>query len=277
MAWTRTKKTNELDVEAAYEAAQTVVRTHHAVADYLRAGQTLAEIDRYIAKTIADLGAKSCFFGYRVPRTPPFPSHACLSVNSCVVHGHAAYHTDPITEGDLLKIDIGVTKRGWIGDAAWTYSIGEPSEQDAKLMACGKECLKRGIQAMQPGDQLLEWAKAVQHCSDVEYGFHMVKHLGGHGYGTKLHAPPYVSNLVPSRPGEWPDGTTAFKPGMLIAVEPMIAAGTAEISSTKQNPWPVHAADGSQTVHYEADILITEDGPRDLTEGLSSVQDVITR
>lgn len=275
MAWTR--KSTELDIDAAYEAAQTVVRTHHAVSDFLCAGQSLAEIDRFIAKTIADLGAKSCFFGYRVPRTPPFPSHACLSVNSCVVHGHAAYHTDPLAPGDLLKIDIGVTKRGWIGDAAWTYAIGEPTAENAKLMECGKACLERGIQAMQPGSQLLDWAKTVQNCSDNEYGFHMVKHLGGHGYGTKLHAPPYVSNLVPSRPGEWPDGTTTFEPGMLIAVEPMIAVGTAEISSTKANPWPVHAADNSQTVHYEADVLITEDGPRDLTEGLASVNDVILR
>ena len=275
MAWTRNKTSAGLDVDAAYEAAQTVVRTHHAAADFLRPGLTLAEIDRFIAKTIAGQGGKSCFFGYRVPRTPPFPSHACLSVNSCIVHGHAAYYTDPLKPGDILKIDIGVTKRGWIGDAAWTYAIGEPSPEDARLMECGKECLKRGIQAMQPGNQLVEWARAVQTCSDDEYGFHMVKHLGGHGYGTKLHAPPYISNLVPNRPGEWPDATMNFTPGMLIAVEPMIAAGTSEIESTRKNPWPVHSAAGSQTVHYEADILITEDGPRDLTEGLADVKDVI--
>jgi len=266
----------EADVARAAEAARVVVEVHRALANRLRVGMTLAEIDLFVAETNAAHGAKSCFLGYRIPRLPPFPGHACLSVNDCIVHGHPRAHTKPMTEGDVLKIDIGVVKDGWIGDAAWTYVFGEPSEEVARLTDCGKRAIRAGIERMRAGEQLIEWARAVQQVAESECRLHLIRGFGGHGIGRKLHGPPFISNTVPTFPGEWPDAFSRWQPGMIVAVEPMIATGTGR---TRQEPrsWPVLTADGSQSVHYEHDVLITDDGPRVLTEGLDEIEDVILR
>jgi methionyl aminopeptidase len=124
------------------------------------------------------------------------------------------------------------------------------------------------------GRPLLDWAKAVQDHAEREHGYHLVRGLGGHGYGRTLHGAPFISNVVPRRPGEWPDAWVAMKPGMLLAVEPMLALGTADITADS-HAWPIFTADGSISVHYEANILITEDGPEDLTEGLDMLPDII--
>lgn len=239
-------------------------------------GQTLGQIDRFVAETLNELNCKSCFLGYKVPRVPPFPSHACLSVNECVVHGTAGYYLEPMKEGDVLTVDVGVRHQGWMGDAAWTYVFGEPAEDVARLCECGKESLGRGIATLTPGNTYLEWAKVVHQYVENDCGFHLIRGLGGHGYGKKLHAPPFISNTVPSHPGEWPDAHTECKPGTLVAVEPMIAIGTGQTFQNK-NQWPVYTSDGSMSVHYEHDVLITEDGPRVLTEGLDELEDVIER
>ena len=272
----RTKGLSAIDEEAAYAAAQCVVETHRRLAVWLHAGLTLAAIDRFVAETLDDLKCKSCFLGYRVGRVPPFPSHACLSVNDCVVHGTAGSHLEPMKPGDVLKIDIGVKHRGWIGDAAWTYVFGQPTPEVARLLECAKESLRRGIEAIQLDEPLVDWAKAVQGCVEREYGFHLVRGLGGHGYGRKLHEPPYVSNMPPAYPGEWPDAYRRWEPGVLVAVEPMIAVGTAE-TRPNRGQWPVRTADGSLAVHVEHDVLIRDDGPRVLTEGLEDVPMVIER
>ncbi len=264
------------DEDAAYSAAQCVVETHRRLADWLRHGLTLGEIDRFVATTLDELKCKSCFLGYRVGRIPPFPSHACLSVNDCIVHGTAGSHLAPMKAGDVLKIDIGVKHRGWIGDAAWTYVFGKPTPQVARLLECGKQSLRRGIGAMKAGTPIVGWAKAVQTCVEREHGFHLVRGLGGHGYGRTLHDAPFVSNVVPTYPGEWPDGYRNWEPGVLVAVEPMIAVGTGETRPSK-GAWPVYTADGSLSVHFEHDVLIREDGPRVLTEGLDEIEMVIQR
>jgi len=262
------------DADAAYAAAQQVVETHRRLSAWLEPGQTLAQIDRFVADTLAALGCKSCFLGYRVPKLPPFPSHACLSVNDCIVHGTAASHPEPMAPGDVLKIDVGVVYRGWIGDAAWTYVFGEPSEEVRRLCECGKEGIRRAVETLRPENTYLAWARTLQEHVEDGCGFHLVRGLGGHGYGRKLHGPPFVSNVVPSLPGEWPDGQLRCEPGTLVAVEPMIAIGTSA-TEQKRGKWPIHTADGSMSVHYEHDVLITEQGPRVLTEGLEEVGDVI--
>ena len=262
------------EIDAAYAAAQCVVETHRRISSWLREGMTLARIDAEVARVLESMRCRSAFLHYRAGRTPPFPSHACLSVNECVVHGTAAYLERPLVAGDLLKLDIGVTRQGWIGDAAWTYSFGEPSPEIRRLMECGKESLRRGVRALRPGNVLEDWAHAVQNHVESECGFHLVRGLGGHGYGRKLHTPPYVSNVRVSAPEVWHEARWACKPGMMLAVEPMIAIGTGEISQAK-NTWPIFTADGSMSVHYEHDVLITEDGPRVLTEGMDELPDVV--
>ncbi|MBX3357487.1 MAG: type I methionyl aminopeptidase [Phycisphaeraceae bacterium] len=263
------------EVEAAFAAAQCVVETHRRLVGFLRVGQRLPEIDQFVATTLADLGARSCFLGYRVPKSPAFPSHACLSVNECIVHGTAGYYEKPMGVGDVLKIDIGVVKAGWIGDAAWTYAFKEyPSEQARRLMASGRESLRAGVAELRPGNTLLHWARAVQAVVEKQYGFHLVRGLGGHGYGRRLHESPFVSNVVSTYAGEWPDSSRACEPGMLLAVEPMIAIGTSQINQPSRE-WPIYTADRSLAVHYEHDVLITNTGPRVLTEGLDDLPDLV--
>jgi methionyl aminopeptidase len=266
--------TAERDIEGAALAAQKVVRTHERLVEFLKAGQTLAEIDAFVAKTLADLGCRSAFLGYKVRGHPPFPSHACLSPNEWVVHGTHDMTTRPIEPGDILSLDIGVKHNGWIGDAAWTYAIEGTDDLGRSLMRCGRESLRRGLAAIRPGRPLMDWAKTVQHFVERECGYHLVRGLGGHGYGRDLHGPPFISNVVPSYPGEWPDAWKPFTPGMLFAVEPMIAVGTTEITSDGR-AWPIRTADGSLSVHYEADVLVTTDGIRDLTDGMQSLPDVV--
>ena len=263
-----------VDADLAYAAGQCVVETHRRLSAWLEPGQTLAQVDQFIARTLDELKCKSCFLGYKVPRTPAFPSHACLSINECVVHGTSSYELRPIEPGDVLKIDIGVKHRGWIGDAAWTYLFGTPTDEVARLADSGKEGIARAIKTMRPGRPLMDWARTLQSYVEEECGFHMVRGLGGHGYGKTLHAPPYVSNVVPSFPGEWPEGSLTWEPGMLVAVEPMIAVGTGQIRHPK-GTWPIFTADGSMSVHYEHDVLITDGDPRILTEGLESIKDII--
>lgn len=262
------------DLDLAHQAAQNVVDIHRSLAEFLKRGQTLAEVDAFVARRLEELKCKSCFLGYKQGRSPAFPSHACLSLNECIVHGTAGYHTAPLKTGDVLSIDIGVRFRGWIGDAAWTYILGETDEQRTRLVRCGKESLRRGIEQLRPAFKYMDFARAVQTHVEVECGFHCVRGLGGHGYGRKLHAPPYVANHVPSYPGEWPDAFTSVEPGTLVAVEPMIAVGTPEVSQ-KPKEWPVFTADGSLSVHFEHDVYIDEEGPRVLTEGLDELPEVV--
>jgi methionyl aminopeptidase len=269
-----TPVTKPEDVQLALDAAQRVVETHRRLAKWLRPGLTLAEIDTFVAETLDRLDSKSCFFRYKPGRIPPFPSHACLSVNDCVVHGTAGYRLEPLTEGDLLKIDIGVKHRGWIGDAAWTYSFGEPAPEVRRMMECGKEALRRGVQVLHPDNTWLKWAEVVQGYVEGECKLHLVRGLGGHGYGRSLHAPPFIANVVPVRGDEWPDAHRPCWPGTLVAVEPMIALGTGQYVQRRKE-WPIFTADGSLSVHYEHDVLVTEDGPRILTEGMEELPDVI--
>jgi methionyl aminopeptidase len=261
-------------LEHASAAAEKVVEIHKRLVEFLKCGQTLAQIDAFVGETLRDLGAKSCFLGYKVPRSPAFPSFACLSPNDCVVHGTAGFYREPMKPGDMLSIDIGVRYRGWIGDAAWTYTFEEMSDESRRLAECGRKCINLGIEQLQPGAVYLDFARAVQHCVESEYGFHCIRGLGGHGYGRALHEPPFVSNAVPEFPGEWPDASTRIKPGTLIAIEPMIGVGTSQISQNK-GEWPVSTADGSMSVHYEHDVYIGEDGPVVLTRELDDLPDIV--
>lgn len=266
---------NEKDAQRAREAAARVADTHTAIASYLRAGLTLAQIDSEIARILSSLDCKSCFLGYRAGGLPPFTSHACLSVNDCIVHGTAGMTSAPLKRGDIISIDIGVTHKGWIGDAAWTYVIEDyPDDQTHRLMDAGKESLRRGIETIAPGKQFLDWAVAVQTVVERDFGFKCVRGLGGHGYGRKLHEPPYISNVAPTYPGEWPEAFGRWEPGTLVALEPMLAVGTGRTKQDRKR-WPIFTADGSMSVHYEADILVTTDGNENLTAAMWELPDIV--
>jgi methionyl aminopeptidase len=262
------------DVDGVAAAAQCVTTTHERLVEYLQVGRTLAQIDRFVAETLSSLDCRSAFLRYRMKGHPPFASHSCLSLNDCIVHGTHDMTDKPLELGDILSVDIGVIHHGWIGDAAWTYAIGEATDEALELMACGRESLRRGIASVKAGRPLVEWAQTLQPYVEEDCGYFLVRGLGGHGYGRTLHGPPFLSNVTPRHPSEWPDAWETFKPGMLLAVEPMIALGSGEIISDGK-AWPIYTADGSLSVHYEADILVTENGARDLTAGMSQLPDIV--
>ncbi|MFO0858886.1 MAG: methionyl aminopeptidase [Phycisphaerales bacterium] len=277
--------TNPAQADAAYAAAQVVVETHRRVAAFLKKGVTLAQVDQFVAKQLEDQGAKSCFLGYTPNRRtlPPFPSHACLSVNECVVHGTAGYLRREMREGDVLKVDIGVHYKGWIGDAGWTYVFGKPTDQVSKLMRAGKESLAAGCAQLKPGNRFRDFAIAVQTIVEKQYGFHLIRGMGGHGLFVNgkpsLHGPPFVANRMPDAGEGWEEQNWKCEVGTLIAVEPMIAVGTGILVDKSRAPmdqrWPEMVADGSMSVHYEHDVLITEKGPRILSEGMEELDDVV--
>lgn len=262
------------DIDAATLSAKHVVDIHKSLTDYLRAGLTLPEIDAFVAKRLSQLKCKSAFLKYRIPGQPPFPSHSCLSVNDCIVHGTHIMSLAPLQPGDLISIDIGVTHQGWIGDAAWTWAIEHATDENLRLMQAGKESLAAGIATMKPTRPLIDFAKAVQAVAEGEYGFHLIRGLGGHGYGRSLHTPPFISNVVPAHPSEWPDAMRTFEAGMLLAVEPMLSVGTSNIENTR-GTWPIFSGDHSMSVHYEADVFISEDAPVNLTAELHDLPDIV--
>lgn len=268
----------EGEAEFAYAAAQRVVETHRRLVEFLKVGQTLAQIDQFVARTLSDLDCRSCFLGYQVGKSPKFPSHACLSVNDCIVHGTAASHLEPMKPGDVLKLDIGVWHKGWIGDAAWTYAFGDfPSARVKELLEVGRESLRRGVEQMRPGVKMVEFARAVQTCVEHEHKLHLTRGLGGHGIGRKLHGPPYVSNVVPEiGDGQpWAEASLSWIPGTLVAVEPMLAVSSSQGVVRKRHDWPVYTGDGSIAAHFEHDVLVTSAGPRVLSEGLDELPLVV--
>lgn len=266
----------------ALAAAQRAVDVHRRLSKYLRPGLTLAQIDEFVGQTLESLDCTSCFKNYVTRGHGPFPSHACVGVNDCIVHGHGLMSKTPIRVGDLLKVDVGVLHNGWIGDVGWTYSIGDPGDLGRRMMACGVEALRRGIETISPQNQLRKFAEAVQNHVETECGFFCVAGLGGHGYGRKLHGPPYVANYVPGwSDSPWPEGKSFWIPGTLVAVEPMISAttrGTREVKhpyNKNWSDWPIFSADGSLSVHFEHDVLVTEDGHQVLSEGMEDIKNVI--
>ncbi|MGP1347541.1 MAG: M24 family metallopeptidase [Phycisphaerales bacterium] len=271
----RTNQLSKADQQRARAAAERVSMTHHRLVPFLAPGKTLDQIDLEIARIIADLGGRSCFIRYSPRGYPPFPNHSCLSINDCVVHGTSKSHRDPLKPGDILSVDIGINYNGWIGDAAWTYAIAEiNNDADRHLMDTGKQSLRLGIEAMQPGRPLIDWAHAVQNCVETDNKLHLIRGLGGHGLGQTMHAPPFISNTVPTWHAEWPEAMTTFTPGMYLAVEPMLAIGTAH-TRDHANAWPIHTADGSNAVHYEADIIITDNGPENCTAAMWDLPDIV--
>ena len=158
-------------------------------------------------------------------------------------------------------IDPGTQETIELDEFSGTFVSGD----DVKaLLACGRESLRRGIAAMVTGRPLVDWARAVQTCVETECGFSLVRGLGGHGYGRKLHGPPFVSNVLPSYRGEWPDAFRTFEPGMLIAVEPILTSGSGKVVEDADG-WTVRTQDGKPAVHYEHTILVTRDRPVLLT------------
>lgn len=215
-----------------------------------RPGVTTTQLDETAERFIVSQGATPTFKGYR-----GFPGSICASPNSMVVHGIPEARA--LARGDVLSIDVGVTKDGWVADGAVTVAIGEVSELAARLLTTTEASLHAGVAAAQPGARLSDVSHAVQRTVEAE-GFEVIRSLVGHGVGRDMHEDPQVPNF--GSPGRGPE----LEPGMVFALEPMVAVGSREVV-TGDDGWAVYAADDSLTAHFEFTIAVTEEGPRILT------------
>jgi methionyl aminopeptidase len=215
-----------------------------------KVGVTLRELDRLAEKSIRSQGGEPTFKGYH-----GYPATICSSVNEVVVHGIPSDYA--LRDGDLLSIDIGTTFEKYVSDTAITIPIGTVSPAAERLMRVTQESLMLGIAAMQKGARLSDIGHAVQtHAEAAGYG--VVRALVGHGVGTKMHEDPQVPNF-----GEAGQGIV-LKPGLVLAIEPMITEGTHEVRQLKDG-WTIVTADGKLAAHFEHTIALTDDGPRILT------------
>ena len=234
------------------------------IRERVKPGATTRELDRVAAEHIKKSGGRSPFLGYQFPGKVPFPACVCASVNDVVVHGLP--DDVKLKEGDLVSIDIGCIKDGYIGDSAWTFCVGEPDEKAKQLLKTGEEALYAGLAAMKPRGKLGELSRAIQTLVEGR-GFSVVRDYVGHGVGQSLHEEPQVPNYVQAGamlPFVGPLNKP-LQPGMVLAVEPMVNEGTAEVESVN-GQWPVRTADGGRSVHFEHTVAILNDRIEILTK-----------
>lgn len=207
---------------------------------------------------IRALGADPIFMGYgKAWGAPPFPGAICISRNAEVVHGIPRAETI-IEAGDLWKIDIGMRYKGMVTDMARTVAIGEVSPEKQKLQKVVEAALQAGVDTLRPGAKMEDYARAVETVTK-EAGFSCVRDLVGHGVGHELHEDPQIANYAHSG---LPNFT--FEAGMVVALEPMINAGTYEVELAP-DAWTFVTADGRPSAHWENTVLITQDGAEVLT------------
>ena len=242
------------------EAARIVSECLALARDLALPGRTTRIMEQAIAANIRKHGATSPFLGYQLPGKIPFPATVCASVNDVVVHGIP--DDTPFREGDLVSIDCGVRLNGYVGDAAWTFAVGKPDARACELLKTGREALYAGIQAVRPRSKLAEISRAIQILVEGR-GFSVVREYVGHGVGQSLHEEPQVPNYV-QRGAFLPLIGKNLLPGMVLAIEPMVNEGRADVSSAK-GQWPVRTADGGRSVHFEHTIAVLPDRVEILT------------
>ena len=242
------KSPAQIDKMAA--AGEILVRTMDLLAGKVRPGVTTAELDRAAEKFIRSQGATPAFKGYK-----GFPGSICASPNDMVVHGIPGKFK--LGRGDVISIDIGVVKDGWVADAARTFPVGEVSAVASKLLEVTEGALFAAVEQCRPGNRLGDVSHAVQTHVEAE-GMSIVKSLVGHGIGQSMHEEPQVPNF--GAPGKG----TVLEAGMVLAVEPMVNAGR-HMVRMGDDGWAIYSQDGSLAAHFEFTIAITADGPRILT------------
>jgi methionyl aminopeptidase len=239
------------------EAGRVVAEALAEVRDRAEVGVTLIELDRLAAKVIDRAGAVPAFLGYHPSWAPtPFPGVICASVNDAVVHGIP--DRTRLTDGDLVSIDCGAFLRGWCGDAAISFIVGEARPADADLVTATDAALARGIRAAQPGRQLGDVGHAIG-LPVRQAGYGLLADHGGHGVGRAMHEDPFVYNE--GSPGHG----YRLRPGLVLALEPMLIADGTDDYVTDRDGWTLRTARRSRAAHSEHTIAITEDGPMILT------------
>jgi methionyl aminopeptidase len=247
---------NENEIHRMDEAGQVVALVHARIQRAIAPGVTTAELDDIARATLEESGAESSFLGYH-----GFPAHICTSVNDEIVHGIPGNRR--LREGDIISIDVGAILAGYHGDSAWTYGVGQISDEAAALLRDTEEALCLAVDAAKSGNRLGAIGHAVEsHAQRVGRG--VVRNYGGHGIGRQMHEDPHVPNI-----GR-PDRGVVLRTGLTLAIEPMLTLGS-EDTATLADGWTVVTADGSLAAHFEHSVAVAPDGGRVLTRRLSPV------
>ena len=251
----------EDEIELMRQANQLVGRTLGELAKHIKPGVTTLQLDKIADEFIRDHGAQPTFKGFPNPYGGPFPASICTSVNDAVVHGVPNAET-VLKEGDIISVDCGTLLNGFNGDSAYTFCVGEVTDEVKKLLKTTKESLYKGIENAVAGNHLGDISSAVQdHCEAQKYG--VVRELTGHGIGREMHEDPQVPNY-----GRRGNGVL-LKAGMCIAIEPMITMGERTIWMD-QDRWTIRTRDGKPAAHFEHTIVVR----KGKAEILSSFEEV---
>ena len=232
------------------QAGRVVADALTLLGENMQPGITTQELDAIAEEYIRSQGGDPTFKGYH-----GFPASICTSPNSMVVHGiPGAYRVE---EGDLISVDVGVTLNGFVADSAYTFAVGEVDDEAQRLLEAGQAALEAGISEARAGNRIGDISTAVQRTTE-EAGFSVVKSLVGHGIGRSMHEEPQIPNW--GEPGRGP----LLAPGMTLAIEPMINAGSPDVFVAVDR-WSISTADGSVSAHFEHTVAVTEAEPRILT------------
>ena len=250
---------NHKEIEVMRKSNQIVAQILSELRERVKPGVKTIELDEYAEKRTMELGAKPAFKGYR-----GYPASLCTSVNEEIVHGIPSSRT--LKEGDIIGMDFGVVYDGLYGDAAITVPVGEISSEAEMLIETVKMSLKKAIEQVRVGNRISDISSAVQKHVESK-GFSVIRTFVGHGIGFSLHEEPQVPNF--GSPGHGPK----IRPGMVLAIEPMIAAGDWDVEILEDN-WTAVTRDRSLSAHYENTVAVTENGPEILSvfdkEGMSN-------
>ncbi len=239
------------EIEKIRASSRLVAETLQRLSEAIRPGRTTIELDRLAESCVTKHGAVAAFKGYR-----GFPASVCVSINEEVVHGIPS-PSRRLEEGDIVSLDFGVLKDGYYGDAALTVPVGDVNDEAQRLLRIARESLYNGIDQAKEGAHLGDISHAIQQHAEGA-GYFVVRAFVGHGIGAHLHEAPQVPNFGP--PGQGP----TLRPGMVLAIEPMVNAGTHDVR-TLDDKWTVVTADRSLSAHFEHTIAITNNGTEILT------------
>ncbi len=247
---------NEREIEKMRAAGQVVALCHQRVEAAIAPGVTTADLDALVRDTVKEQGAIASFLGYN-----GFRGNICASVNEEIVHGIPGSRV--LGDGDVIAVDIGAILDGWHGDSAWTYPVGEISDDARRLLADTEEALKVGVAAARAGNRLGEIGHVIEAYA-APRGYGIVRGYGGHGIGRRMHEDPHVPNYGDRTYGP------VLRNGMTLAIEPMLTLGTDETRELEDG-WTVVTADGTLSAHFEHTVAITDEEPIVLTKRLVSV------
>ena len=241
---------SQAEIETMARAGAIVAGTIALIEENVRPGVTTAELNAIAEDFIRSHGGEPTFKGYK-----GYPAATCLSPNDMVVHGIPNEET--LGDGDVLSVDVGVTLDGFVADSAWTFPVGSISADAQRLLATCQAALEAGIEQARVGNVVGDISNAVQTVTE-EAGFGIIRSLVGHGVGRSMHEDPQIPNFVSRNRGP------ELRPGMTLAIEPMITAGAPEVY-IHDDQWSISTVDGSLAAHFEHTVAVTSEGPRVLT------------